>query len=95
MMNHSSLRHARTQGGRPAAGAHRSPPARFAHTRALRGILVLALTLGGLGAVVLTWPRHVSAGHSQVASQRHAHGPAHPGAPRLMVTKAKPKPFIY
>ena len=94
-MNHRSLRHARTQNGRPAGGAHRSPPARFVPARAIRGILVLALTLGGLGAVVLTWPRQVSAGQTQVTSQQHAHGPAHPGAPRLMVVKVKPKPFMY
>ena len=83
MMNHSSLRHARTQGGRPAGGAHRSPPARFAHTRAIRGILVLALTLGGLGAVVLTWPRHVSAGHSpgRLAEARPWAGPSRRPAP--------------
>ena len=94
-MNHRSLRHARTQGGRLAGGAHRSPPARFAHTRAIRGILVLALALGGLGVVALTWPRHVSAGHAQLTAQHHARGPAHPGAPRLMVTRVKPKPFLY
>lgn len=95
MKNHRSLRHSTMHVARPAGGAHRSPPARIAHTRAVRGILVLALTLGALGAVALSWPRHVSAGHAQVTSQRHAHGSAHPGGPHLMVTKAKPQPFMY
>lgn len=95
MKNHRSLRHTMTHGGRPAGGAHRSPTAGIAHTRAVRGILVLALTLGALGAVALSWPRHVSAGHTQVTSQQHAHGPAHPRGPHLMVTKAKPQPFMY
>ena len=95
MKNHRSLRHSTMHGARPAGGAHRSPPARIAHTRAVRGILVLALTLGALGAVALSWPRPVPAGHTQVTSQQHARGPAHPGGPHLMVTKAKPQPFMY
>ena len=95
MKNHRSLRHSTMHGARPAGGAHRSPPARIAHTRAMRGILVLALTLGALGAVALSWPRPVPAGQTQVTSQQHTHGPAHPGGPHLMVTKAKPQPFMY
>jgi hypothetical protein len=95
MTNHSSLRHIKTQGGRTAAGAHRVPSAGIAHTWAVRGILVLAVTLGGLGAVALAWPGHVNAGHAQVSSQQRGHSPARPGGLHLMVSKAKPKPFMY
>ncbi len=95
MANHSSLRHSMARGRRPAGGAHRVPPAGIAHTWVIRGILVLAVTLSGLGAVALAWPGHVSAGHAQVTSQQRGHSPARPAAPQLMVSKAKPKPFIY
>lgn len=95
MENHSPLRHIVMQGRGTAGGAHRVPRAGIAHPWALRGILVLALTLSGIGAVALAWPGHVSAGHARVTSQQHGHSPAHPAAPQLMVSKAKPKPFIY
>ena len=95
MKNHTSLRHMKVRGRRTAGGAHRVPSARIAPTWALRGILVLAVTLGGLGAVALAWPGHVSAGHGQVSSQPRGHSRAHPGGLHLMVTKVKPKPFMY
>ena len=95
MTNHSSLRHSMTRGRRSAGGAHRVPPAGIAHTWVIRGILVLAVTLSGLGAVALARPGHVSAGHSQVSSQPRGHAPARPGGPHLMVSKAEPKPFMY
>ena len=95
MKNHTSLRHMKVRGRRTAGGVHRVPSAGIAHTWALRGILVLAVTLSGLGAVALAWPGHVSAGHAQVSSQPRAHSRAHPGGLHLMVSKVKPKPFIY
>jgi len=49
----------------------------------------------GLGAVALAWPGHVSAGHAQVSSQPHGHSKARPGGLHLMVSKVKPKPFMY
>jgi len=95
MKNHSSLTHIKVRGGRTAGGAHRVPSTGIAHTWAMRGILLLAVTLSGLGAVALAWPGHVSAGHAQVSSQPRGHSPAHPGGLHLMVSKAKPKPFMY
>ncbi len=82
-------------GGRTAGGAHRSPSTGIAHTRAMLGVLVLALTLSSLGAVALAWPGHVSAGHAQVSAQPRAHSRAHPGGLHLMVNKSRPKPFMY
>jgi hypothetical protein len=95
MKNHTSLRHMKGRGGSAAGGAHRAPSAGIAHRWALRGILVLAVTLSGLGAVALAWPGHVSAGHAQVSSQPRGHSRAHPGGLHLMVSKVKPKPFMY
>jgi hypothetical protein len=65
------------------------------HTWAIRGIVVLALTLSGLGAVVLAWPGHVSAGHAQLTTKQHVHAPARPGGLHVRVTTVKPKPFMY
>jgi hypothetical protein len=95
MKNHSSLRHITMQGGKTAGGAHRVPSAGIAHSWAVRGILVLAVTLSGLGAVALAWPGHVSAGHAQVTAQHRGHRPARPGGLHLLVSKTKPKPFMY
>ncbi len=95
MKNHSSLRHITMQSGKTAGGAHRVPSAGIARTWAVRGILVLAVTLSGLGAVALAWPGHVSAGHARVTVQQRGHRPARPGGPHLLVSKAKPKPFMF
>jgi hypothetical protein len=95
MKNHRSLRHMMLPAGRTAGGAHRTPSTGIAHTWAMRGILVLALTLSSLGAVALAWPGHVSTGHAQVSAQPRAHSRAHPGGLHLMVNKARPKPFMY
>jgi len=48
MKNHRSLRHSIMQ----ADGTHRAPSAGIVRRRAMGGILVLGLTLGGLGAAV-------------------------------------------
>ena len=53
------------------------------------------LAYSGAGAVALAWPGHVSAGHAQVSSQPRGHSRAHPGGLHLMVSKVKPKPFMY
>jgi hypothetical protein len=95
MKNHRSLRHSIMPGGGSAAGAHRSPSAGIARLRVMRGILVLALTLGGVAAVALAWPGQVSAGHARVAVQQRAHGPARPAGLHLMVSKSAPRPWMY
>jgi len=70
-----SLSHLSTQTGRPVAaegplgGAHRRTP-RAARAWAIRGIVVLGLLAGGLGAAAAA-----SSGHG---SAHHLH--AHPGA---------------
>jgi len=83
------------QAGGSAGGAHRGPSAGNSRIWMMRGILVLAVTLSGLGAVALAWPGHVSAGHAQVSSQPRGHSKARPGGLHLMVSKVKPKPFMY
>jgi hypothetical protein len=95
MKNHSSLRHITRPGGKTAGGAHRVPSAGIAHTWAMRGMLILAVALSGLGAVALAWPGHVSAGHARITVQQRGHRPARPGGLRLLVSKAKPKPFMF
>src|SRR6266851_4844583 len=62
MKNHRSLRHIIMQAGGSAGGAHRGPSAGNSRIWMMRGILVLALGLGGLAATVLALPAHVSAG---------------------------------
>jgi hypothetical protein len=47
--------------GGSVGGAHRATPKRAVRARATRGILVLALMLGGLGAAALALPAHGSA----------------------------------
>ena len=73
MKTHRSSWYATMQTGGSVGGVHRAPSKRTVRARATRGILVLALMLGGLGAAVLALPGHGSAG------QVHAivHQPAH------------------
>jgi hypothetical protein len=60
-----------------ASGRHSAPPARG---RVARGILMLALVFGSLGAVMA-----VSAGHSA----------GHQGAPRVSALHKIPHPWMY
>jgi hypothetical protein len=82
-------------GGGSAGGAHRGPSAGIARLRVMRGILVLALTLGGVAAVALAWPGQVSASHARVAVQQRAPGPARPAGLHLTVSKSAPRPWMY
>jgi hypothetical protein len=78
MKNHRWILHvitpARTAPGRHAAGPLPADPLIWA----ARGILVLALVMGGLGAEAAAFPGHHEAGHA------NAHHPA--GSTRLAVS---------
>src|ERR1039457_3231003 len=86
MKTHRSSWHATMQTGGSVGGVHRAPSKRTVRARATRGILVLALMLGSLGAAVLALPGHGSAG------QAHAgvHHPAH-----SVVLSGYYRPWIY
>ena len=91
MKNHRSIRQA---GGTPG-GAHRAPPAGTARRRVARGILVLGLTLGSLGAAALALPGHAGAGPAQVSAHQHAGTHARPAAPDAAVSKTTPRAWMY
>ena len=83
------------QAGGSAGGAHRGPSAGISRIWMVRGILALALSLGGLAAATLALPGHVSAGHARVTVHQRTHAPARPAGVHLTVTKAIPKPWMY
>jgi hypothetical protein len=87
MKNHRSLRHSIMQ----AAGAHRAPSAGIVRRRAMGGILVLGLTLSGLGAAVLALPGHVSGSPGQASAHHRVNSPAH----HVALSKTKPKAWMY
>jgi hypothetical protein len=95
MKNHRSLRHGILRAGGLAGGAHRAPSAGIARGRAMRGILVLALTLGSVVAVVLALPGHVSKGPAQVSAHQHAVTPAHPAGGGAVLSNTTPRPFMW
>jgi hypothetical protein len=95
MKNHRSLRHSILQAGGLAGGAHRARSSGIGRTRAMRGILVLALTLGSLGAVLLALPGHVSAGRTRAVAQQSANSPDRSAAHHLALSKTKPKAWMY
>jgi hypothetical protein len=95
MKNHRSLRHSILQVGGLAGGTHRAPSAGIGRIRAMRGILVLALTLGSLGAVLLALPGHVSAGRARAGAQQSANGPDRSAAHHLALSKTTPKAWMY
>ena len=87
MKNHSLLRHSIMQ----AAGAHRAPSAGIVRRRAMGGILVLGLTLGGLGAAVLALPGHVSGSPGQASAHQRVNSHAH----HVALHKTTPKAWMY
>jgi hypothetical protein len=72
MKTHRSSLHAIMRTGGSVGGIHRAPSKRTVRARAARGILVLALMLGGLGAAVLALPGHGSAGQVHVSVHQPA-----------------------
>jgi hypothetical protein len=95
MKNHRSLRHGILQAGGPAGGAHRAPSAGITRGRAKRGILVLALSLGSLGAVALALPGHASEGPAQVSAHQRAVSPAHPAGLDAVLSNTTPRPWMW
>jgi hypothetical protein len=96
MKTHRSLWHVlmRTDG---AVGSHRREPSKgTVRARAQRGILVLALGLGGLGAAALTLPGHASAGHVHASTHQPAGRPVVSTATGSTTSvKAVPRPWMY
>jgi hypothetical protein len=72
MKTHRRLWHVIMRTSGSVGSASREPSTRTVRARATRGILVLALVLGGLGAAASALPGHVSTGHVQAS----AHQPA-------------------
>jgi hypothetical protein len=64
MKNHQWLSHAVARAGRPVRGIPGKPSARTPRIWAARGILMMALVLGGLGIVVAASSGHGQAGHA-------------------------------
>ena len=95
MMNHRSLRHCILQTGGLARGAHRAPSAGIGRSRAKRGILVLTLSLGSLGAAAMTLPGHVSEGPAPASAPQHAVNPAHPAGLDAVLTHITPRPWMW
>ena len=81
---------ARTGPAQSQAGVTRTDPP----GRAARGILILALVLGGLGAEGAVTPGH---GTGDQASAHHAAGNNRPGASAYLTSSvhAKPDAFMY
>jgi hypothetical protein len=80
MKTHRSSWHVIMQTGGSVGGVHRAPSKRTVRARATRGILVLALTLGGLSVAVLALLGHATAGQAhagvhQPANSRPLAGP--------------------
>ena len=88
-LTHTATEHATA--GR--AGAHRKRSNRIVSVRAIRGIAVLALALGGFATTALALPQHGGAGHARVA----AHQPAARHAPssQLAMTHIVKRPWMY
>jgi hypothetical protein len=74
-----------------AGGAHRAPSAGIVRRRATGGILVLGLTLGGLGAAVLALPGHVSGTPGQASVHQRVNSHAH----HVALHKTTPKAWMY
>jgi hypothetical protein len=69
MKTHRSLWHVTLRTGGSVGSVRREPSRGTVRARATRGILVLALMLGSLGAAALALPGHGSAGHAASAHQ--------------------------
>jgi hypothetical protein len=75
MKTHSWLRHVSTRASGSVDSAPRSPSARIWATR---GILILGLVLGNIGAAVSAASGHVSTGHAPASSVSTVNKPAYP-----------------
>ncbi len=74
MKTHRSLWHVIMRAGGPVGSARHEPPRGTVRARATRGILVLALMLGSLGAAGLALPGHGSAGQAHAGVHQPAGG---------------------
>lgn len=74
-----------------AGGAHRAPSAGTIRRRVTGGILVLGLSLGGLGAAFLALPGHVSQGQGQASAHQRVNSHAH----HVALSKTKPKAWMF
>ena len=72
MSTHRRLGHAGQRTSGTAGGAHRAHSTRTVRAWAARGILALALGLGGLGAATAASPGHGSAGHAPARAHQQA-----------------------
>jgi hypothetical protein len=96
MKTHGSLWHIIMRTGGSVGGTHRKPSTGTVRTRAMRGILVLALALGSLGAAVVALPGHGSTGRVPASSHQPADSPAaSAGANSMSSYKAVPRPWMY
>lgn len=73
METHRSLQYVTMRTGEPA-GRHRREPWWAFRSRVTRGILVLALVLGSLGATAPAWLGHGGAGHVHASAHQPARG---------------------
>lgn len=83
MESHRSLRHIVMPRGAHSGGSHRVLPVGTVRTRMVRGILVLALALAGLGITALALPAH----HGVIPAR------AHPAGSAMMISPFRP--WIY
>jgi hypothetical protein len=74
-----------------AGGAHCAPSAGIVRRRVMGGILVLGLTLGGIGATVLALPGHVSGSPGQAGAHQRVNSHAH----HVALHKTTPKAWMY
>jgi hypothetical protein len=72
MKTQRSLRHVIMRCGASAYSGRHELPARTARARVMRGVLVLTLALGGLGAATPALSAHHSPGPARVQSAGHA-----------------------
>ena len=91
MKSHKPFWHAIARISGLAGGAHRKPAAGTARARAARGILVLALALGGVGTAAMMSLGHGAAGHPQASAHHQA------GRRTLSAAAAPPnsRPWMY
>ncbi len=76
--------------------ARREPSTGTVRVRATRGILVLALALGGLGAAVVALPGHGGTGRVPASSHHPADSPAaSTGANSTTAFYMAPRPWMY
>jgi hypothetical protein len=79
MSTHRRLGHVSRPAGGPVGGAHRAPSTWTVRAWPTRGILAVALALGGLGgAAAAASPGHRSAGHVHAIAHQSAGSPALP-----------------